>query len=274
MSLVKNLQVNAHGIKLNALDFGGDPARDILLLHGMAGCGMEWENTAEWLTHYGRVIALDQRGHGESRDGVSEFYRTSYVDDVIYTIEHYCRPPVVLIGQSMGGLNAFLAAAKRPELVKLLIVAEGTPDPNPGSKEQIRNWLEGWPVPFRSKEEAKKFFGGDTLYARTFAASLEKLEDGYWPAFNNKDMIRSMDDVVSQNYWNDWRKITCPTLIVGGEKSFISQELLKKMAKVIPDGKYACISRAGHDVHLEAPYEWRSTVEKYIKEILLKSAGE
>jgi pimeloyl-ACP methyl ester carboxylesterase len=250
------------------LDFGGDQSRDILLLHGLAGRGSEWENTAEWLTQYGHVIALDQRGHGASREGVSDFSRKAYVRDVIHTIEQYCRSPVILIGQSMGGLNAFLAAAERPDLVKLLIVVEGTPEPNPGSKEQIRNWLERWPVPFRSKEEAKKFFGGDSLYAQTFAKSLEKLEDGYWPAFNNEDMIRSMDDVVSLNYWNDWRKITCPTLIVGGEKSFISQDLLKKMAKMIPVGRYTCISQAGHDVHLEAPYEWRSAVEKFIKEIL------
>lgn len=266
--MIQRLQINSRGIKLNALDFGGDPSRNILLLHGLAGRGSEWKNTAEWLTQYGRVIALDQRGHGGSREGVSDFSRKAYVRDAIHTMEQHCRSPIVLIGQSMGGLNAFLAAAARPDLVKLLIVAEGTPEPNPRSKEQVRNWLESWPTPFQSKEEAKKFFGGDTLYGRTFAESLEKLEGGYWPAFNNEDMIRSMDDVVSMNYWNEWGKITCPALVVGGEKSFIPQDILKKMAKIIPEGYYTCIPKAGHDVHLEAPIEWRNAVEKYVKEIL------
>lgn len=264
---MKNVQVSSKAIKLNVLDFGGTKTQDILLLHGLGGRGREWDNTADWLTQYGRVIALDQRGHGDSRSNVTDFSRNAYIQDVIEVIEQYCRPPIVLIGQSMGGLNAFLVSAKRPDLVKALIVVEATPEPDDKAQHNIRKWLESWPVPFQNLDEAKKFFGGDTLYSKTFVESLEKNEEGYWPAFDNEDMIHSLEDVVTQNYWSNWKEIACPTLIVGGERSFISQNDLKYMARSIPKGQYACIPKAGHDLHLDAPVEWQRIVEMFLKTI-------
>lgn len=260
------LRVNSEGIELRALDFGGREADDFLLLHGLAGRGSEWRSTAKWLTEHGRVIALDQRGHGESRSGVGDFCRESYVRDAISTIEQCCSPPVVVIGQSMGALNAFLVAAARPDLVKRLIVVEGTPEPDPKAQQNVRKWLEGWPVPFESLQEAREYFGGDTLYASTFAEELEKDDAGYWPAFDIEDMVRSLDDMTSTHYWSEWGKVTCPTLIVGGENSFISQALLKEMVKQIPDGRYVCIPNAGHDLHLDKPEEWRRVVEAFLEE--------
>lgn len=266
---INNLQIESEGSNLNVLDFGGNAAVDFLLLHGLAGRGREWKSTAEWLTKYGHVIALDQRGHGQSQSIIPDFSREAYVQDTIKVIEQYCDAPIVLIGQSMGGLNAFLVAAKYPDLVKALIVIEATPEPDPKAQDNIRNWLESWPVPFRNFDDAKRFFGGDTLYGRTFAESMEKRPDGYWPAFNNEDMIHSIKDVVSQNYWEDWRKISCPTLVVGGEKSFISQDLLRIMAKNITDGRYICISEAGHDLHLEVSSTFREVVESFLEEIFI-----
>ncbi len=262
--LINSLRVRSNGVELIALDYGGNESQDILLLHGLAGRGSEWENTAEWLIQYGRVIALDQRGHGSSRTNVTDFSRSAYVQDAIETIEQHCTQPIVLVGQSMGGLNAFLVAAKRPDLVKALVVVEATPERNRNAQHDIQNWLDNWPAPFQNLDDAKEFFGGDTLYSRTFAKSLEKRKDGYWPAFNKEDMIHSLDDVVSKDYWDEWKKIECPTLVVAGERSSITKPLLEKMISSIPKGQYVYIPEAGHDLHLERPDEWGKALEDFL----------
>lgn len=264
--LINRLTVYSQGAKLNVLEFRGKKDQDILLLHGLAGCGMEWESTADWLIKFGRVLAPDQRGHGTSQFNVTDFSRHAYVEDAIQIIEKCCDKPVVLIGQSMGGLNAFLLAAKRPDLVKALIVVEATPEQNSTAQEDIRNWLNHWPVPFKNLGDAIEYFGGDTLYGRTFAKSLVKREDGYWPAFKYENMIHSLDDVVDKHYWNEWQQIICPTLIVAGEKGSISKDILTRMVSAIPDGRYIYVPNAGHDLHLDNPQAWRKTVEDFFKD--------
>ena len=114
-------------------------------------------------------------------------------------IEHLRLAPVLLIGQSMGGQNAFLVAARRPELVCALIVVEAMPGPNPSVQAAVSSWLDSWPLPFASLADARAFFGGETLYAQTWLETLEEREDGYWPQFRKEEMVRSIQDQVTHD---------------------------------------------------------------------------
>lgn len=218
MPTSQRLYLRSQNIRLCCVDFGGKGS-PLLLLHGLAGRANEWHTTAQWLTQHGHVFALDQRGHGMSQKGLADYSREAYVNDVITVIEHLRFAPVLLIGQSMGGQNAFLVAARRPELVRALIVVEAMPDPNPSAQEAVSRWLDSWPLPFASLAEARAFFGGETLYAQTWLEILEEHEDGYWPQFRKDEMVRSIQDQVSHDYWSEWKHIRCPAMIVGGEKA-------------------------------------------------------
>lgn len=258
--------LHVNNVRLCYVDFGGNGS-SFLLLHGLAGRANEWHNTAQWLTQDGHVFALDQRGHGRSDKRLNDYSRDAYVKDVMSVIEQLHLAPVVLIGQSMGGQNAFLVAARYPYLVRALIVIEAAPDPAPSAQHMVAKWLDSWPLPFSSLADARAFFGGETLYARTWLEILEERDDGYWPQFDREEMIRSIDDQIIHDYWSEWEHITCPTLIVGGEKSFLSQNRLQEMANRIPHGHYVQIARAGHDLHLEQPDSWKRTIEAFLQEI-------
>lgn len=109
----KRLFLKSNQVRLCCIDFGGTGA-PILLLHDLAGRANEWHSTAQWLIHQGHVFALDQRGHGQSEKGLDDYSRDAYIQDVIAVIKQFHLAPVLLIGQSMGGQNAFLVAARRP----------------------------------------------------------------------------------------------------------------------------------------------------------------
>ena len=185
--------LHVNNVRLCYVDFGGNGS-SFLLLHGLAGRANEWHNTAQWLTQDGHVFALDQRGHGRSDKQLNDYSRDAYVKDVMNVIEQLHLAPVVLIGQSMGGQNAFLVAARYPYLVRALIVIEAAPDPAPSAQHMVAKWLNSWPLPFSSLADARAFFGGETLYARTWLEILEERDDGYWPQFGREEMIRSIDD--------------------------------------------------------------------------------
>ncbi len=70
-----------------------------------------------------------------------------------------------------------------------------------------------------------------------------------------------------QDYWPEWERSTCPTLIVGGEQSFLPQSQLQEMARRIPHARYAQIVQAGHDLHLDHPERWRQLAEEFLREL-------
>ncbi|WP_242643997.1 alpha/beta hydrolase [Streptomyces laculatispora] len=70
-----------------------------------------------------RVIALDQRGHRYS-DRPSAFSRIGYIEDAATVLEHLGIDGAVVLGHSLGGVNAYQLAARHPGLVGALITED------------------------------------------------------------------------------------------------------------------------------------------------------
>jgi pimeloyl-ACP methyl ester carboxylesterase len=263
------LTLNRDGVRIACLDFGGDgpPA---LLLHGLAGHAGEWSETAEWLTHSHRVLALDQRGHGRSERRPDDVSAQARIADVAFAIEQLDLAPVVLIGQSLGGHLAMLIAARHPELVRALIVVEASPagagaDGAARLANEVGESLARWPVPFASEAAAVEFFGGPSVSADAWTDGLERRDDGLWPAFEIEVMTRMLRQAVEQDRWQDWRSIACPTLVVRGATGTLAAADAEAMGE--REGVHVVeIAQAGHDVHLEAPARWRQAVSAFLQE--------
>ena len=114
------------GTRLSLYDFGGS-GPPMLLLHGLAGYAGEWERSVHLLTDEHRVFALDQRGHGDSERRPADVSREAYVEDCVATIHQLGLGAVTLVGQSMGANTAMLTTATHPELVRMLVMIEGSP---------------------------------------------------------------------------------------------------------------------------------------------------
>src|ERR1700757_3489336 len=105
-----------NGLKLHYLDWGGDSGRTIVLCHGGSAHAQWWDYLAPLLTPYGRVVALDFRGHGRSQWAVPPNYGPpAYMEDTRALIENLGQR-VILVGHSMGGAVAQWVAVTHPEL--------------------------------------------------------------------------------------------------------------------------------------------------------------
>ena len=259
--------VHGRGIRLEARDFGGH-GPGALLLHGLAGTAGEWADTASWLTGSHRVVALDQRGHGRSERRPDDVSRAAFVADAVAAIEELGLAPAVVLGQSLGGHTAFLLAAERPELVRALVVAEATPTREaPEVADAIRDYFDSWPLPFPSREAAVAFFGGESLRARAWAGNLVATPDGLRPAFDADVLVTAIADALGRDFWDEWRSVELPTLLVRGEQGELSAEESAAMLAAVPSAELVTIPGAGHDVHLDAPEAWREAVAGFLARI-------
>lgn len=110
------------GRLLSFLDFGG-PGRPLLAPHGHFAEGRTFTRLAGDLGDAWRIVALDQRGQGHS-DRSAEYSRTGYAEDAAAVLEHLGIGRAVVLGHSLGGVNAYQLAARRPRLVGALIVED------------------------------------------------------------------------------------------------------------------------------------------------------
>lgn len=258
------------GTRLACRDYGGT-GEPVLLLHGLAGHATEWEETASWLAKDHHVFAPDLRGHGRSERRPDCVSRSAHVNDVEAWIEELGLARVALVGQSLGGHTAFLVAARHPDLVEKLVVAEASPGPhapneapleNEAVVTRLRQWLEGWPKPFPSREAAVAFFNRNENWARAWADGLEQRPDGYYASFDIDVMVDTLKDAAG-SFWNEWRKIECPTLLVV-TKDRENPELAHQMLTEQPHASLAEIPDAGHDLHLDNPAAWRAALEAFL----------
>ncbi|MCS6902153.1 MAG: alpha/beta hydrolase [Myxococcales bacterium] len=102
--------------------FGGQGPRTIVLVHGLGGSLCNWAAAAPRLTHLGQVIALDLAGFGRSpwSPGAAQISsQRALLGRFLKAISPY---PVVLVGNSMGGMLTMLQAAQEPATVAALVL--------------------------------------------------------------------------------------------------------------------------------------------------------
>ncbi|MBD5786482.1 alpha/beta hydrolase [Cellulosimicrobium terreum] len=72
-----------------------------------------------------RVAVMDLRGHGDSDTTFTTHGDEATASDYVALVEHLDAGPAVLIGSSMAGSAAVVAAAERPDLVRGLVLLDG-----------------------------------------------------------------------------------------------------------------------------------------------------
>lgn len=98
----------------------GEPAANIVLVHGALDRGMAFRSVVQKLYAYDTTV-YDRRGYGASLHLPVADSLYDHVDDLLALIDS---KPTILIGHSYGGLISMLAAARHPEVVRALGVFE------------------------------------------------------------------------------------------------------------------------------------------------------
>jgi esterase len=103
------------GLRLHYLDWGQSGRPEVLFLHGGCLTAHTWDLVCLALRPDFHCLALDQRGHGDSEwSPALDYGADAHVGDISGLIDQLELSAPVLVGQSLGGLNAMTYAAQRP----------------------------------------------------------------------------------------------------------------------------------------------------------------
>ncbi|MFN6303641.1 MAG: alpha/beta fold hydrolase [Planctomycetota bacterium] len=103
----------------------GAPSGPVLvMLHGVTRMWRDWEPMVPFLSHDWTIYAIDHRGHGQS-DRAQGYLVSDYAEDLIDLLQQgSLGESVVLLGHSLGGMVAAIAASEVPELVRAAVLED------------------------------------------------------------------------------------------------------------------------------------------------------
>jgi esterase len=269
--------VTANGLALHYLDWGGGgQGVPILLLHGLRDRVPAVRLVAPALVGHGRVLALDQRGHGGSDWPPTGYAPEDFAADVaafLDALDLAATPPVV-VGHSMGGRTALAFAARYPDRLRGLVVVDVGAGARPETVPAIVAELRAGHGPFAGEEEALRALVGDAApnaaTRRYVRYNLRPTADGLlaWQ-YDLDAAIETTRLGRGHDYWPDLSRIAIPTLLVRGARSdVLSREEAERMVEALPRGMLIEIAGAGHLIPLVRPRELADTIIAWLPNVI------
>jgi len=268
-------------MKLNfySSNFEDQDLERITFLHGLAGTGKLWRPIIAGLDKDFAIMAMDQRGHGESRTipgDEPEFSPLQFGKDVVETLKTNGFHPTWLVGHSMGVRSACAAAHLSPELIKGLILIDlGLAGPAGGGLNQnLSAFLSILPASFASREQARTFMAnspdpgiGQYLLATAETSATSEIS---FP-FSRKALLATLQAAhgVDLRPWiMQYSQKKRPVLILRGEKSKVwtheEFETEKARFQSFSSVQFVEIAGAGHGLPFEKRVEFTALLRQLI----------
>lgn len=294
LGVTNYVQPEDRWVRLNDLDFhyldwGNSHLPPLLLLHGGSLTAHTWDMAALLLRDQFHVIALDQRGHGDSGWTAEALLGENNQDlmaaDTEAFINYLAYPRIVLCGMSMGGMNSIRYAAKHADRLARLIIVDIAPvtmQEGLMEMEAFRRETETMSKFEDFLERAVKFNPQRKPAHLKYSLlhSLKQVDDGWtWKQDHRprpetapppsdeaaKEQMQAMRRERSESLWADVKAITTPTLLMRGAISkILSEEAAKETVAAMTDAELVVIPNAGHSVQGDNPQAFATELKAFI----------
>lgn len=263
-----------HGQTFHFTDWGRPAAPGVVMLHGITGHARAWDDEARALAGRFRVLALDQRGHGDTDPAPDGDYTVATMaDDLAAFADALELGRFSIVALSMGGRVAIAFAGRQPKRVDSLLVVDIGPDIAPDGRLRVGKMMASAPERFGSLEEAVAFVrAANPRY--TEAMLRHRVLHGTRPVDGSLvwKYDRALREAVRAGRWRDpidlwplWQAITCPVLVVrGADSDVLAPETAKRMVETNPGARLVEVPGAGHTVPADQPEAFRRLLTGFL----------
>ena len=260
-------------LRFHYLDWGTARRRPMLLLHGGSQTAHSWDEFSREMRRDYRVIALDQRGHGDSEWSRAGIYTArAQTQDVHRFVNLLGLERIILIGLSMGGRNSIMYAGMHPERIDRLVIVDVGPEIMKKGGRNIRRFTSSadiLPTFDDFIDRAHQFNPRRPIeqLRERLSWNLRQLPDGRWTwKYDRRFRGRRQRSAYQEDLWPYVRRIKAPTLIVrGGESDILSDRQAKRLQKAIPGCALTVVEKAGHTVPGDNPPAFRKAVTDWLE---------
>ena len=255
----RSRRVDIRGLELHLLEWGPAARSGILLLHGGAAHAHWFDAVATALAERRHVVALDQRGHGESAWAHPPAYATEhFAGDIAGVIEGLGWESAVLVGHSMGGHNAIASAAWHPDRIRGLVIVDARPAIPAERLAQMKERGERPPRQHPTIEAAVAAFrllppetSADPALLAHLAHESVAWRDG---AVSLRFDPACYAARVPVDGWPLLSRITAATLVIRGERSpILPRPMAGRLRAALPAARLVEIPDAYHHLVLDRP---------------------
>lgn len=258
----------------------GTGTETLVFIHGLGSYLPAWKKNVEALRQYYRCIAVDLPGYGKSSKGEYEGSMEFFSDAVISLADQLGIGKFVLVGHSMGGQIAIVAALRYPERVKALVLAApaGFETFHEGQKQWFREVVTARSTAQTPAQTIQTNFGlnfhhfpkdADFMIRDRLAMRFARDFDGYCYI-----IPKCVQGMVNQPVFNLLKKITQPVLIVFGNNDnlipnrFLNPGRTRDVALAgynqINRATLILIPRCGHFVQWEGAERFNNEIIRFI----------
>lgn len=276
----RDYRLSHAGLDFHVTEWGSPQGLPIVMLHGIRGYAETFSGIAASLQPDYRVIAFDQRGRGQTDwDPACNYYTDTYVEDLAAVADKLSLARFVLLGHSMGGINAIVYAACNPRRVSRLIIEDAGPgafEDSDGAR-RIRRELVETPAGFPSWEAASAFMRAlrpsvseEARQQRLNSMLKPAPEGGFTWRYDHAGIARARlqpDQARTVDLGAYVGRIACPTLLVrGGRSDYLQPAMVKRTLDLNPLIQAIEIADAGHYVHDDQPEAFADGVCRFLKQ--------
>lgn len=277
---------------VHAVDHGGD-GPPMVLVHGLGGSLLDWRDVAPWLARHHRVWSIDLAGFG--RTPIENRHATIAANQrlVDAAVRHIGKgEPVLLMGNSMGGLISIVEAARRPDLIAGLVLVDPALPRTRGGRLALMitvaflvlatpgmgRWVTERHTRLRGAErlvdDVLKLCTVDAsrINPETRQAQVEltrwrtELDDPH-RAFVEASRSLTRWLLRRQTMQAHIRAVEAPTLLIHGDSDrLVSVSAGGWAAALRPDWSFRVLSDTGHVPQLERPREFLRLVDHWLEE--------
>ncbi len=267
----------------------GRGGRHLLLAHGFTGAKEDFTAHLGTFAAAGwHAVAPDLRGHGASDapDDEGAYDLALLAGDLLALADALGWESFVLLGHSMGGMVAQVAALAAPERLEALILMDTGPGPvlvdrhladlsvdvvRSGGMallgEVVSSLPDGSPLDTtaarRLRQTCASPLGGDDFEASWAAFGDAKLHAAS-PAMYAA-MVPAMLDQVDRS--EALAGLVVPTLVLVGEHDALFLDDSRRLAAAVPDARLEIIGGAGHNPQHEAPEAWARVLLGFLADV-------
>jgi len=245
----------------------GDTA--LVFLHGWCGDREYWKHQVDVFAADYHVVALDQAGHGESGKNRKLWTVSALASDVEAVVKALGLKRVILVGHSMGGPVALLAAKRMPETVVAVIGVDTLQNAEfKMPEEELKKFREGLEADF--KGTLRSGFSGGLLPKET-NPDLKNWLATKAEAQDQKMALALMADLGGLDLKALLKDAKVPVRCInsGGGYQFYTPTAID-INKKYADYNALLIDAVGHYPMLEKPAEFNQKLREVLKEFATK----
>ena len=241
------------GLRFHFSEWGDPTNPTIVLLHGGNQSAHSWDLVSLHLADRYHVLALDQRGHGDTEWNRELDYSIAAMvaDAAAFIADRGVREPIVF-GHSMGGRVTLHLALEHPALASRYVIVDCGPEMSAEGSRTIMNFV----VKNIEFDDIDVFVDNVQKYdpfrtrahiERTVKYNMLRRVDGKYVSKVDHRRLPTINAAITLD---DVRRIDRPVLVVRGEQSNVfAADAAVRFADALPHGTLVTVPACGHNVH-------------------------